>query len=51
MRRARHGAWSVDGDGSKRKHYHVRESVGIAVRLLIAALHHASLATLRVRRA
>ena len=33
-------------DGSRRKHYYVSESVGIATGLLITALHHAGLATL-----
>ena len=33
-------------DDVKRKHYYVQESVGIAVGLLLAALHHAGLATL-----
>jgi len=33
-------------DGSKVKHYYVAESVGIAVGILITALHHAGLATL-----
>lgn len=33
-------------DGRKVKHYYVQESVGIATGLLIAALHHAGLATL-----
>ena len=33
-------------DGSKVKHYYVRESVGIAVGFLLAALHGAGLATL-----
>lgn len=33
-------------DGSPRKHYYARESVGIAVGLLLASLHHAGLATL-----
>ena len=33
-------------DGSKRRHYYVRESVGIAAGLFIAALHEAGLATL-----
>lgn len=33
-------------EGAKRKHYYVRESVGISVGLLLAALHHAGLATL-----
>ncbi len=32
--------------GDKVKNYYVQESVGIAVGLLIAALHHAGLATL-----
>jgi iodotyrosine deiodinase len=33
-------------DGTRRTHYYVSESVGIATGLLIAALHHAGLATL-----
>lgn len=33
-------------DGTKVKHYYVNESVGIATGFLIAALHHAGLATL-----
>ncbi len=33
-------------DGRKVKHYYVQESVGIAAGFLIAALHHAGLATL-----
>ncbi|MFQ5740432.1 MAG: nitroreductase family protein, partial [Acidobacteriota bacterium] len=33
-------------DGSKRKNYYVRESVGIACGLFIAALHHMGLVTL-----
>jgi iodotyrosine deiodinase len=33
-------------DGRRVKHYYVTESVGIAVGFLIAALHHAGLATL-----
>jgi len=33
-------------DGSKRKHYYVRESVGIGVGMLIAAIHNAGLVTL-----
>ena len=36
----------VAADGSKIKHYYVTESVGIATGFLIAALHHAGLATL-----
>lgn len=38
--------WGVRPDGTKKKHYYVRESVGIAVGLLLAALHSAGLATL-----
>ena len=37
--------WKLE-DGEKRKHYYVRESVGIAVGLLIASLHAGGLATL-----
>ena len=33
-------------DGRKTKHYYVQESVGIAAGLLIAAVHHAGLASL-----
>jgi iodotyrosine deiodinase len=36
--------WRLE-DGEKRKHYYVRESVGIAVGLLLASLHAAGLAT------
>jgi iodotyrosine deiodinase len=36
----------VNPDGSTIKHYYVQESVGIATGFLIAALHHAGLATL-----
>ncbi|WP_412063506.1 nitroreductase family protein [Rubrivirga sp. IMCC45206] len=36
----------VRPDGTKRKHYYVQESCGIAAGLFIAALHHAGLATL-----
>lgn len=39
-------SWGVRGDGSRRKHYYVKESVGIACGFLIAALHQAGLATL-----
>ena len=39
-------AWRRDDDGEKRKHYYVRESVGIAVGFLLGALHLAGLATL-----
>jgi iodotyrosine deiodinase len=37
--------YGVLPDGRKVKNYYVQESVGIAVGLLIAALHHAGLAT------
>jgi nitroreductase len=39
-------AYGLAADGTKVKHYYVRESVGIAVGLLLAALHDAGLATL-----
>jgi len=39
-------AYGVRADGSRVKHYYVRESVGIAVGLLLASLHEAGLATL-----
>lgn len=39
----RHG---VNPDGTRRTHYYVNESVGIATGFLIAALHHAGLCTL-----
>jgi iodotyrosine deiodinase len=39
-------AWSLDESGTKKKHYYVRESVGIAVGLLLVALHTSGLATL-----
>lgn len=35
-----------ESDGATRKHYYVNESVGIATGFLLAALHHAGLATL-----
>jgi iodotyrosine deiodinase len=38
--------WSYAADGSKRKHYYVHESVGIAVGFLLASLHAAGLAAL-----
>lgn len=38
--------WGVKPDGSKRKHYYVQESCGIAAGLFVAALHHMGLATL-----
>jgi len=39
-------AYRFDEDGEKRKHYYVRESVGIAVGFLLTALHLSGLATL-----
>ena len=39
-------AYGLRRDGSKIKHYYVKESVGIAVGLLLASLHDAGLATL-----
>jgi iodotyrosine deiodinase len=38
--------YGVDAEGEKFSHYYVPESVGIATGFLIAALHHAGLATL-----
>jgi nitroreductase len=38
--------YGVKPDGSRRKHYYVPESVGIATGLLIASLHNAGLAAL-----
>jgi iodotyrosine deiodinase len=38
--------YGLDADGNRRRHYYVDESVGIATGFLIAALHHAGLATL-----
>jgi nitroreductase len=38
--------YGIEPDGTHRKHYYVNESVGIASGFLIAALHHAGLATL-----
>jgi len=39
-------AYGIHADGTKFKHYYVRESVGIAVGFLLASLHQAGLATL-----
>ena len=39
-------AWSRGADGEKRKNYYVRESVGIAVGVLLLALHSSGLAAL-----
>ena len=39
-------AYGLRSDGSRAKHYYVKESVGIAVGLLLASLHRAGLATL-----
>ena len=38
--------YGVNPDGSRRTHYYVMESVGIATGFLLAALHHAGLASL-----
>jgi len=38
--------YDLEDDGSQRKNYYVGESVGIASGFLLAALHHAGLATL-----
>lgn len=38
--------YGVNPDGSRRTHYYVAESVGIACGMLITALHHAGLVTL-----
>ena len=38
--------YSVSPDGSKIRHYYVRDSVGIATGMLIAAIHNAGLAAL-----
>ncbi len=38
--------YGINDDGSRRTHYYVMESVGIATGLLLAALHHAGLVTL-----
>lgn len=38
--------YRLDKNGKKIKHYYVRDSVGIAIGILITALHHAGLACL-----
>jgi len=38
--------WGVDAEGGRVKHYYVRESVGMACGLLVAAVHAAGLAAL-----
>ena len=38
--------YGIDANGARHTHYYVNESVGIATGLLLAALHHAGLATL-----
>lgn len=38
--------YGIGNDGRKIKHYYVQESVGIAVGMLITAIHHAGLASL-----
>ncbi len=39
-------SFTYDQEGEKMKHYYVQESVGIATGMLIAAVHHAGLASL-----
>ena len=39
-------SYGLEPDGSRKKHYYVRESVGIATGFLLASLHAAGLATL-----
>jgi iodotyrosine deiodinase len=39
-------SYGINQDGTKKKHYYVKESVGIATGMLITALHHAGVATL-----
>ena len=39
-------SYGITADGGRQRHYYVQESVGIATGFLIAALHHAGLATL-----
>jgi len=39
-------SYGIDEQGEQKKHYYVKESVGIACGFLITALHHAGLATL-----
>lgn len=39
-------AYEVEADGRKHQNYYVNESVGIATGILLAAAHHAGLATL-----
>ncbi|MEX0826777.1 MAG: nitroreductase family protein [Acidimicrobiia bacterium] len=38
--------YQVDADGARRKNFYVKESVGIAAGMFVAAVHHAGLATL-----
>ena len=38
--------YGLSSDGSKKKHYYVTESVGIATGILITAIHHAGLVSL-----
>ena len=38
--------YGLDADGERTKHYYVKESVGIAAGIFIAALHNMGLATL-----
>ncbi|TFG94844.1 MAG: nitroreductase family protein [Calditrichales bacterium] len=38
--------WVMDDEGIKEKNYYVRESVGIAIGMLVTAIHHAGLVSL-----
>lgn len=38
--------YQLDADGTQRKNFYVKESVGIAAGMFVAAVHHAGLATL-----
>ncbi|RMG25072.1 MAG: nitroreductase family protein [Methanobacteriota archaeon] len=38
--------YGIDSTGKKRKHYYVNESIGIAIGMLIAAIHYCGLVTL-----
>ena len=39
-------AYDLDADGTRHKNYYVNESVGLATGMLLAAIHHAGLASL-----
>lgn len=38
--------YGLDGEGNKRKHYYVNESIGISIGMLISAIHYSGLVTL-----